>query len=58
MILNAFVEGLLAVIAGVVCYVLGAILNVPEVTHMGDLLTGIGIGYMGHQALVTPPPSK
>lgn len=56
MITNPFIEGLIVLVIGIGCYLGGSIAKVPELTHLGDVLTGVAIGYIGHQALVTPPP--
>ena len=58
MLLNPFVEGLIVLVLGIACYVLAAFVNKPELSTLGSTLAGIGIGYLGHTALVAPPPGK
>lgn len=56
MFTNPFVEGLLMLVLGIGCVVGGNLLKITELSPLGQTLTGIGLGYIGHAALVQPPP--
>ena len=56
MLSNPFIQGMIGVLMGIGCIVAGAMLKIPDLSQPGQTLIGIGLGYMGHAAVVTPPP--
>ena len=56
MVLNPFLEGLLLIIVGIVCMVLGSVYKIDALPGIGNTLLGVGIGYVGGTAVQKSQP--
>ncbi len=58
MFLNPFFEGLICIIIAIGCYVLGVFIKSGELSDLGKLMVGAGIGYIGGAKVVAPTVCK